>query len=487
MKQSMLLKKLPTAGAEIYEKVEDEARSGNPHSKLSLFKKNGMVIVIVDDDPKVGIGFTTNEMGRPVAPDNVSFNASGEPVTPAEVKLDGLTVSGMIQISIETTVEEKKVAATCTPADFAADIAAACARIKDANYPAFAQEFVAHACACGIHAEIIRAVLAYHQDAPESAFGPKPHPAYVPVDDGERVNHLEQAIMSVLLGKAVVFVGGMSTGKTVCTKTIAWMMGLRYASLQFGKTADQQELKGSQGTDNSAADQLSVELCLKAMVDAKAKALVNFLTAQCASVHIKYIRSVLTQFITEGGLCNIDEANMMDDNTMSCLNQLLDTLGTWSLPTETVRKHGRFILTMTMNPPSYSGTSVGNNATWSRICFENFGTVKDVSKALEAGMRPLVVNGLSDDEKSELQKTVKTVNKIYIALYKLWEQKQITDRVLNIRGFVSALEEYAQFGIKGHMRVSSLRSAIMKYCVNSVRVYEPRDAVTIATTIDMYL
>jgi len=179
----------------------------------------------------------------------------------------------------------------------------------------------------------------------------------------------------------------------------------------------------------------------------------------------------LVRWMRNGGLMMFNEVNMADSNLLqSFLNPLADGTGFVVLP-----GHGRVelnpdcVLVGSQNP-GYTGTQGQNAATLSRLGKIYFPYPKSVKAQLKAATLSL---GIADEV---YEQTDKLYGRLHAAVTN--GNNPITDGVLNIRGFVRALETFAAYPDEYR-----LADAIKTHVVAWAKEGERRDICTIVDEI----
>lgn len=275
-------------------------------------------------------------------------------------------------------------------------------------------------------------------------------------------NEAVQAMASLLVGRPVLLKGPKSTGKNVLIGTMAYVLGLPYYRKNLDTKAIAEDLFGSKGTDNSAAEMLKKHPELAAAhVDfmsgnASAKddaARFEALKAQASCIRLVFEESEFVKWARTGGMMNLDELNFWPaDIVQEAINPIADGEGVInSVNTGTVHLNKACFLMAGMNP-GYEGTNELNEATESRFTEIILDYPDDI-------LEPLKANFDKDDLP---EKCFKACSDLFGIFAKMYQKGVVTDRCLNIRGLVAALKMAQKFP-----GVIKLNDAIMASVINA--------------------
>lgn len=264
----------------------------------------------------------------------------------------------------------------------------------------------------------------------------RPSTIYQNTEKKTKMPVLKKALIEALLGHSIIFEGDKSVGKNVCAETVAWLLGKPYYIVGFTKKTTIGEIAGDKTTEASRLSMMSVEEYMKLEAENPAEA--RAVAAKGQTINLVTEEGELVRWMKNGGLMMFNEVNMADSNLLqSFLNPLADGTGFVTFP-----GHGR----VELNPdcvligsqnPGYTGACAQNTATLSRLGKINFPYPESIKGPLKAATLSL---GLDDE-----------VYKQCDALYGIFHKaatgglNAISDNVLNIRGFVRALQSYANF------------------------------------------
>ena len=264
---------------------------------------------------------------------------------------------------------------------------------------------------------------------------------------------LHDVLICVFIKACCIFEGPKSTGKNVLAKTIAWLLCLPFYQMTLNLDTTSDDAFGPRGTDNSASERLDLELALaKLKVTLKPEeaneellkkaAEFDLFAAKSASTQIKRLSSDLVKWALYGGVFLFDEINMAEANFLqSIIHPLADGTKCLIGPGEIgiIPLHPNCVLLAGMNPPTaaYAGTKDLNDATASRCAHIRFEMPESISELLKANF---------DMEHTTLkEKHFKACDEVYKEFKHAVDSGSVTDKCLNVRGFVRALEAVEMF------------------------------------------
>ena len=263
-----------------------------------------------------------------------------------------------------------------------------------------------------------------------------PSTIYQNADGKVKTTTLKKCLMEALERHAIIYEGDKSVGKNVCAETIAWLLGMPYYIVGFSKKTTMGEISGEKTTESSVLSQMSVEELVN--LTRTNPELAAAIVAKGQTISLVTEEGELVRWMKNGGLMMFNEVNMADSNLLqSFLNPLADGTGFVVLP-----GHGRVelnpdcVLVGSQNP-GYTGTQSQNSATLSRLGKIYFPYPKSVKAQLKAATLSL---GIADE-------VYEQADKLYGVFHTAATNANnpITDGVLNIRGFVRALETFAAY------------------------------------------
>ncbi len=239
--------------------------------------------------------------------------------------------------------------------------------------------------------------------------------------------------IQALTGRATIYEGDKSVGKNVAAETLAWVMGLPYYLVTFNRMMTQDEIYGTKSTAEPELIKLSDEEALALAKEDKQK--FEVLCAKAATVQIKQEISQLTEWLSDGGLMTFNEMNMADSNFFgSFTNQITDGTGFLDIPgVGRVYINPSCVLVGNQNK-GYTGEMEQNEATMSRFGCLQFDYPKTIKGILKAAAKKAAAAGLDDQYYTQCDKLY---SKLLVAVKK---GQSVTNAVLNIRGFVAALD-----------------------------------------------
>lgn len=256
--------------------------------------------------------------------------------------------------------------------------------------------------------------------------------------------------------------GPKSTGKNVFAETLAYVLHIPYARINFTRDMLLEDVFGSKSTDNSSAEQLEIDLARAYLLvqtspekadvkDREKAAQFELLKAKSASVQIVHDVSIIIEWAITGGVLMLDEINMADANMLQqVVNPITDTERVLLVPGDgEIPLHPSCFVLGGMNP-GYAGTAELNEATASRFGVLEFAYSGSISSSLQANF----------PDKKLTAKLLNACDTFYGRCMGLVSSGSITDKVLNVRGFVHALAAYLAFP-----QATSLYRQILIYVV----------------------
>lgn len=310
-----------------------------------------------------------------------------------------------------------------------------------------------------VHDSVIKAVLKRYTsfNIPIAA----PSALYQDVAPKDQESVMNKALVQVLTGGAVLFIGPKSTGKNVLMETIAYVMAMPYDRVTSNLKALPEDLYGNRSTDNSAAEALSQELAEAALrykngeeQFMSAAAEYDYLKAKSACIRLTFDPSSFVEWAKRGGVLNCDELNFWPtDLIQQGLNGAADDEKVINVPNYgQVKLNKNCVLLGGMNP-GYAGTVELNEATASRFSFIQLGYPDTVKDQLKANFR-----------KGDLPaKYFTACDEVFSAFRKMVSQGRVSDKCLNIRGMVRALRAVAAFP-EATTLVDQLMSCVVNGC-----------------------
>lgn len=276
----------------------------------------------------------------------------------------------------------------------------------------------------------------------------KPSAIYQNMRDPKKESILNQALIAALTRAALIFAGEKSTGKNICAETIAYVLGRPFYRLNFQKDMLLEDIFGSKTTDNSASDQLELDLAkAKIKVELAAEqasqedfdkaAMFELLKAQCASIRLVQSTSAIIDWAKNGGVLLLDELNMAAPNILQAVvNSAADAEKVLIVPgVATIKLNPDCVLIGGMNP-GYAGTFELNKATKSRCGMILFDYPDNIKPQLKANFSP---------DTCLKEKQFNICNDLYKDFVIAVQHGRVSNDCLNIRGFVNALAAVEMF------------------------------------------
>ena len=201
-------------------------------------------------------------------------------------------------------------------------------------------------------------------------------------------------------------------------------------------------------------------------------------SAQAQSVNIIIDQSELYDWLIDGGLMVFNEMNMAEANFFaSFTNQLLDGTGFIFMPGRgDVKVNPDCVLCGTQNA-DYEGVEQQNEATMSRFNCMVFEQPESIKKQLKVAVESELRKDGFDDLKPE-NEMFNLVEKFYKVCRSSVARNDISNAVLNIRGFVRAVTDVTES--EGYL---SLRNAVFDAVINTCPVDERQALYQMATSI----
>lgn len=201
-------------------------------------------------------------------------------------------------------------------------------------------------------------------------------------------------------------------------------------------------------------------------------------SAQAQSVNICIDASELYDWLVGGGLMVFNEMNMAESNFFaSFTNQLLDGTGFLFIPGRGEVKIDDYCVLCGTQNADYEGVEQQNEATISRFGCLHFEQPESIKAQLkEAVNRELKKHGEEDaDIKADIFNQIEQFYKLARASVM---DGDLSNAVLNIRGFVRAITQFAEND--GDM---SLKSAVEAHVINTCPVDERKTLIQTASTV----
>ena len=433
--------------------------------KLEITKNALGVVVTLDGQPVGRLGTISPEGAFARYADNdLMFDDKGKCTSAYDIVARGTDKLGNIaaELTIHEVTKAETVSTKCNLSSFEDEIK----RIEDEGIEVrpYTEAAVDLMIKNEVAEEIIRAVLKTWKksDIPLGIL----KTMYTPVN---KEKYMEDILLQVLDGESMVLEGGQSTGKTLMTRCIAFVMHKPYFLVTFSDDMTKSDLFGEKTTNNAPSNMITMDLITKARSgDFDAQSQLEYLKAKCGAVQIVVDYAELPEALEHKGVLSLNELNLGPASLVAgFLNQILDGTGFIAIPGRgRIKVDPEFVCIATQNPPEYVGVQEQNGATMSRMGFLSFGFPDSVKKPITAGLA-----GLTPDPNQLNQ-----VDKLYKELLKAWQDHAISDRALNIRGFVRAFEKVIKYG-------ADLKKQIMIQVVNAC---PPADQQVIKGKMKLY-
>lgn len=294
------------------------------------------------------------------------------------------------------------------------------------------------------------------------------------VDEYKEVSIVAICTNKILCGHHVIFQGDKSVGKTVMVETISWLLNKPIQRAQANERMTADHLFGAKTTAKAEIMDFSKEesqrLALLSLKASRGDDLTDAELAEAAMWNAASARSQAPMIIEEDGplklalkngcVFNLEEANLLNPNTMGVLNNCNDGSKFVQTASGVIEIASGYVFIGTQNTgKAYVGTNKQNAASMSRIDFVVFPYNKDIKKIL--------IEAVSDQTRDRLTDGYFTqVNKFYCEVKTMFENGAVSDTAMNIRGMIRALNEVASVNIGGKTfkPMTSLQQAL-RTCV----------------------
>lgn len=303
-----------------------------------------------------------------------------------------------------------------------------------------------------VHPTLIRWVLRERVAKAKPGRTPMPKTLYCDENPSRKYSYMNDGIITCLKGEMTFMEGEKSTGKNVFYGTLAWIFCMPSLRIAMSAGMDPDSVFGGKTTDNSAANLLSEELAAayltvlttpKSEVDPETlrkAAEYEVLARRSASMRILQNQGEIRK-VEDGLFVLFDEINMAEANFLqSLIHPMADGERVLVLPEGegAIPLHPHTVLMGGMNPvgSDYTGTRELNSATASRGCWLEFEMPESIEKILRANF--------TEDTKLG-KRHFKACADVYKDFKSAVSQSRVSNRCLNIRGFVRALGDVEQF------------------------------------------
>ncbi|MCR5624998.1 MAG: AAA family ATPase [Lachnospiraceae bacterium] len=284
----------------------------------------------------------------------------------------------------------------------------------------------------------------------------------------EKETIFTRMISQTLVGRATIYEGDKSVGKNVASETLAWVLGMPYFLITFNRMLTQDEIYGTKSTAEPKLIKMTDDEAVN--LAKKDKETFDVLCAKAATVQIKQEISQLTEWLSSGGVMCFNEMNMADSNFFgSFTNQITDGTGFLDVPgIGRVYINPNCVLVGNQNK-GYTGAMEQNEATMSRFGCIQFDYPASIKEILMASAKIAKKNNLDEQYYEQCDK----LYKIYLAAVR--KGQSISNAVLNIRGFVSALDAVSL--LPGFITLSS------EIEINVINTCPEEDRAVLITTL----
>lgn len=311
-----------------------------------------------------------------------------------------------------------------------------------------------------VHPSIIRDTLISRTAHATENRAPMPKVLYQDENPSRNYSYANDGLISLNQGDMLFMVGEKSTGKNVFWDTLSWIGCKPKLRIAMSASMDPDSVFGGKKTDNSAAERLSEDLAeawLRVMTSPssehdeetlKKASEYEVAARKSASVRIIANKGKIVDICKDdengGGTILFDEINMAEANFLqSLVHSMADGERVLVLPEGEgeIKLHPHTMLMGGMNPVTgdYAGTRELNSATASRGGWLRFEMPENIEKLLRANF--------PEDTKLTARhfKACAELYKDFRAAVETPTISKVSDRCLNIRGFVRALKDVERY------------------------------------------
>ena len=311
----------------------------------------------------------------------------------------------------------------------------------------------------------------------------KPKTVFVDPIEGDNSTLLYRSIKKAICNIATIFEGDKSVGKNVAAETVAWLLGLPTYIITFNRQMTPEDIYGTKKTnvpEISTCDQERLKsLAFSYVVTRDASnrssysekdwekleeesAEFQIIVSKSQTVQIEQEKAQLYCWLVDGGVMIFNEMANADPNFFeSFTNPLCDGTGGVDIPGfGFVRRSEHSVLIGNRNV-GYAGEMEQNEATESRFAILQFPYPKSIL--------PILQSAVSEKAKKLPKRIFTTYNEIYMDILASFENaKTVSDKALMVRGFVEALNEYAEFP-DANSAAENLIDRVMNHCESAER------------------
>lgn len=213
-------------------------------------------------------------------------------------------------------------------------------------------------------------------------------------------------------GKFLRFEGTKGTGKNTLIETLAWIYQRPLFEMSLTGQTDKFDLFGSK-TFETTTDHSGNKV-----------------------TEMIFEKEALVEALECGGFFNLDEINAADESVLFCLQAILDDRRRVQVPGYgLVHVHPKFRMIATMNPLGYVGTRELPDAVNDRFVPIIFSEQSSISKLL------------TERVPDAIPEHVDICDRVFSSLMTLYQNNEISERCITIRGFIDALDISPILGI----------------------------------------
>ncbi|RKO61682.1 AAA family ATPase [Caldibacillus debilis] len=228
----------------------------------------------------------------------------------------------------------------------------------------------------------------------------------------DTIGIVRKSIVYLNAGFFLRFEGGKGTGKNTLLETLAWVYQRPLFEFCMTEQTDKFDLFGSKTFETE--------------VDENGRQVTK----------MSFDREALVQAMEVGGFFDLDEINAADDGPLFALQSILDDRRRVQIPGYgLVHIHPKFRIIATMNPLGYVGTKELPEAVNDRFVPVIFPDVPSIAK--------LLAHRVPEAKPEDIE----ICDKLFQSVMKLYQDGQLSERCITVRGYIAALKVADRLGI----------------------------------------
>lgn len=228
----------------------------------------------------------------------------------------------------------------------------------------------------------------------------------------DAIGAVRKSIVYLNAGFFLRFEGGKGTGKNTLLETLAWIYQRPLFEFCMTEQTDKFDLFGSK-TFESEVDENGRQI-----------------------TKMSFDREALVQAMEVGGFFDLDEINAANDGPLFALQSILDDRRRVQVPGYgLVEIHPKFRIIATMNPLGYVGTKELPEAVNDRFVPVIFPD------------KPSIANMLAHRVPEAKPSDIEICDKLHQSIMKLYQDGQLSERCITVRGYIAALKVADRLGI----------------------------------------